>query len=291
MRERGRRRVGEGSGLCIRRCDVERHIHLKAFRSGNFREGLETVLLQERFKQEGNLRAGGERCTFARIEIEDDSVRPIEMAGAMKKRVKLKAGNIRAPDEGRQIVDADVADGFAAGDAWDVRGVYLAGREFGRILFIEGLSAYPVGEAAEGHGTLFEVGQQPRGDADVIVDYLRLRESVTSVENLVQIRQGDRASFDFDRLLRSHGVIVAFRLPEAGAGSRVASNELEKVMPAKRQLVEPHKGEKRYVRRDEQGQFTDSQDNVSRSLSADRRRHAATTAPKGQGDRGDQKRP
>ncbi|HEU5020969.1 MAG TPA: hypothetical protein VFT60_03735 [Bryobacteraceae bacterium] len=61
-------------------------------------------------------------------------------------------------------------------------------------------------------------------------------------------------------------------------------------MSAKRQLIEPQKGDKRYVRRDEQGQFTSSQDNVSRSLSVDRRRHAETTAPKGQGDRGDRKR-
>jgi len=61
-------------------------------------------------------------------------------------------------------------------------------------------------------------------------------------------------------------------------------------MPGKRQLIEPHKGDKRYARRDEQGQFTDSQDNVSRSLSADRRRKAKTVAPKGQGDRGDQKK-
>ena len=60
-------------------------------------------------------------------------------------------------------------------------------------------------------------------------------------------------------------------------------------MSGKRQLIEPHKGDKRYVRRDDQGQFTNSQDNVGRSLSADRRRHAATVAPKGQGDRGDQK--
>jgi hypothetical protein len=60
---------------------------------------------------------------------------------------------------------------------------------------------------------------------------------------------------------------------------------------AKRELIEPHKGDKRYVRRSEQGQFTDSQDNVSRSLSADRRTKAKTVAPKGQGDRGDQKRP
>jgi hypothetical protein len=44
--------------------------------------------------------------------------------------------------------------------------------------------------------------------------------------------------------------------------------------------VEPHKGDKRYVRRDEQGHFTKSQDNVSRSLSADRRRKAKTVTPK-----------
>jgi hypothetical protein len=59
---------------------------------------------------------------------------------------------------------------------------------------------------------------------------------------------------------------------------------------SKRELIEPHKGNKRYVRRDEQGQFTGSQDNVSRSLSADRRHKAETVAPKGQGDKGDQKR-
>ncbi len=61
-------------------------------------------------------------------------------------------------------------------------------------------------------------------------------------------------------------------------------------MSSKRQLIEPRKGDKRYVRRDEQGQFTESQDNVSRSLSADRSRKAKTVAPKGQGDRGDKKR-
>jgi hypothetical protein len=59
---------------------------------------------------------------------------------------------------------------------------------------------------------------------------------------------------------------------------------------SKRQLTEPTKGDKRYVRRDEQGQFTDSQDNVARSLSSDRQRKAKTVAPKGQGDKGDQKR-
>ena len=58
-------------------------------------------------------------------------------------------------------------------------------------------------------------------------------------------------------------------------------------MPRDRELIEPNKGDKRYVRRDEQGRFTDSQDDVSRSLSQDRKRDAKTKTKKGQGDRGD----
>ena len=46
--------------------------------------------------------------------------------------------------------------------------------------------------------------------------------------------------------------------------------------------------DKRYVRRDSQGRFKES-DDVGRSLAADRRQHAKTESKKGQGDRGDRK--
>ena len=55
---------------------------------------------------------------------------------------------------------------------------------------------------------------------------------------------------------------------------------------SKRELIEPHKGDKRYVRRDEQGRFSEV-DDVSRSLSSDRKRQAKTKTKSGQGDRGD----
>jgi hypothetical protein len=47
--------------------------------------------------------------------------------------------------------------------------------------------------------------------------------------------------------------------------------------------------DKRFVRRDDQGQFKES-DDVGRSLAQDRRQEAKTKVPPGQGDRGDQKR-
>jgi hypothetical protein len=62
-------------------------------------------------------------------------------------------------------------------------------------------------------------------------------------------------------------------------------------MPAKRTLTEPHKGDKRYTRRDEQGHFTQDQADIGTSLAADRRKHAKTVAQKGQGDHSDQKNP
>jgi hypothetical protein len=46
--------------------------------------------------------------------------------------------------------------------------------------------------------------------------------------------------------------------------------------------------DKRYVRRDEKGQFKES-DDVGRSLAADRRQNAKTGAKKGEGDKGDRK--
>ncbi|MCS6622608.1 hypothetical protein N0B44_06780 [Roseibacterium beibuensis] len=57
---------------------------------------------------------------------------------------------------------------------------------------------------------------------------------------------------------------------------------------SKRELIEPTPGDKRYARRDDEGQFTEMVD-VGKSLAQDQRRDANTEAPKGQGDRGDRR--
>lgn len=56
----------------------------------------------------------------------------------------------------------------------------------------------------------------------------------------------------------------------------------------KRELIEPHPGDKRYIRRDEKGRIKES-DNVHRSLSQDDRKKATTPAKAGQGDKGDRR--
>jgi hypothetical protein len=53
-----------------------------------------------------------------------------------------------------------------------------------------------------------------------------------------------------------------------------------------RELNEPHKGDKRYQRRDKEGQFSEA-DDVGRSLAGDRRQHAQHQKPRNEGDKGD----
>jgi hypothetical protein len=57
---------------------------------------------------------------------------------------------------------------------------------------------------------------------------------------------------------------------------------------AKREQIDTGR-DKRYVRRDSQGQFKES-DDVGRSLSRDKKKPAKRTVKAGQGDKGDRKR-
>ena len=58
-----------------------------------------------------------------------------------------------------------------------------------------------------------------------------------------------------------------------------------KTKTSKRELIEPSKGDKRFVRRKSDGTFGKTVD-VGKSLSADSRTKAEKEVPKGQGDRG-----
>jgi hypothetical protein len=55
---------------------------------------------------------------------------------------------------------------------------------------------------------------------------------------------------------------------------------------SERELIEPHKGDKRYQRRNEDGTFGES-DDVGKSLSQDVRQHAKHKKPRNEGDKGD----
>ena len=62
----------------------------------------------------------------------------------------------------------------------------------------------------------------------------------------------------------------------------------KKATKSHRELIDTGK-DKRFVRRDEKGQFKDVVD-VGRSIANDRKQQAKTKVPPGQGDRGDTER-
>jgi len=68
---------------------------------------------------------------------------------------------------------------------------------------------------------------------------------------------------------------------------RATKKAAPKKSAAKRELIAP-RGAKRYIRRAAAGRIKES-DDVSRSLSQDRRKKAKKAAKSGQGDRGDRK--
>jgi len=68
----------------------------------------------------------------------------------------------------------------------------------------------------------------------------------------------------------------------AGAKKRTGASKT-----SKRTLIEPSKGDRRFVRRSKKGEFTTKQVDVGRSLAADRLSKSKTKVPKGQGDRGE----
>jgi hypothetical protein len=74
--------------------------------------------------------------------------------------------------------------------------------------------------------------------------------------------------------------------PSVAVIGRFERNAIEEPDMSERELIEPHKGDKRFQRRDEEGRFSDS-DDASKSLSQDVREHARTKKPENQGDRGD----
>jgi len=72
------------------------------------------------------------------------------------------------------------------------------------------------------------------------------------------------------------------------AQKTVQASTPRRTTAARRELIDTGR-DKRFVRRDSQGQF-DEVDDVGRSLAQDRKRKAKTVVRSGQGDKGDRKK-
>jgi hypothetical protein len=81
---------------------------------------------------------------------------------------------------------------------------------------------------------------------------------------------------------------AAKKVAKSATAKKGTKKTAKRKSAAKRELIDTGR-DKRYVRRDSDGQFKES-DDQGRSLSQDQRRKAKTVSKPGQGDRGDRKR-
>jgi hypothetical protein len=77
------------------------------------------------------------------------------------------------------------------------------------------------------------------------------------------------------------------RKTNSSTGATAKNRHAPSRKAGKRELIDTGT-DKRYVRRDEQGRFKES-DDVGRSLSQDRKRRAKSVVKSGQGDKGDRR--
>src|SRR5579864_6164649 len=128
-------------------------------------------------QQECDFSAISDIGAFARIEIEDDCGGRIDGGRAMKKRVNFQTGQVRAPNQRREVINQEVPDGRSAATPWHGKGPYPFGLERRCILCIKKLAVDTVGIALERDRQVLEMRQDERRDASVIVDNLALCEA------------------------------------------------------------------------------------------------------------------
>ena len=107
----------------------------------------------------------------------------------MKKWMELEARRISAPYERSHVIDEDVTNVRSARAARYRELIDPLRSKSWCIFFIEELAANPVGETFQCDRAFFEVRQEVGRDPDIVIDNLRLSETVLWIKNLIEIRQ------------------------------------------------------------------------------------------------------
>jgi hypothetical protein len=164
--------------------------------------------------------------------------------------------------------------------------------------FEENFEPLPASAVEGGDGRFrIEIVLKKCGIDEATVDSVRRRMADVDVQELVKkfrryAKENPAVVLGALCALAVGGTLVAERVTrksrtrERSATTRSTTTRSTKRASSKRTLIEPHKGDKRHVRRDAKGRIKESV-HVGRSLAADRRRHSKSTSKSGQGDKGD----
>jgi hypothetical protein len=121
----------------------------------------------------------------------------VAVGGERERRVQLEVGEVREPDQAREVADRAEAD-LPAALARQDRRLDPVGPVRGAFLLEEMLALDAVGIAFQRQRAAREVGGEDRRDPGVVVDHLPLAEADLRIEDLVEVRQFQLPPLDLD---------------------------------------------------------------------------------------------
>jgi hypothetical protein len=180
------------AAVVVHALGVERDVHLDALRPRRLREALEAEPPERVTEDAGHLAALGEATARARVEVERHERRSLHVRDLRQRRVQLEVGQVREPDDRRQVVaDAEVDELRAHRHSLAPDPIGSMGRT---LLLVEVPALDTVGIALERQRAIAQMRQQDRRDARVVLDDLALGEPRLGVHHLVQVREGELSS-------------------------------------------------------------------------------------------------
>ena len=133
----------------------------------------------------------------ARVEVEHDHLRRLDVVGPSHRRVQLERREVGGPHDRRHRVEHAVAD-VAAAVTGPEGGADPVGPVARAALLEEALAVDAVREPSQGDPPVADVGEQHRRDAGVVVDDLALGEPGLRVQHLVEVGEAEAAPLDLD---------------------------------------------------------------------------------------------
>jgi hypothetical protein len=132
----------------------------------------------------------------------------------------LQVRQIRRPDQRGQIIDHTIVDLSCVASRGNFGRFYPCWPMRWTLLFVKEEPVHAVGITFEGYRPIFQIRQQHRGDANVIIDDLPFRESDVGIKNLFEVGHSQLLSSDFDFDFFTRGaacLFLSFRGAPSGA--------------------------------------------------------------------------
>ena len=153
--------------------------------AGGFRERVVAVRLEVLPDPEGELDDVGERVPFRGIEVDDEVVGVVEAGPPRVQVMDLDAGVVGDPDHRGLVGGEHVVEGVARFS--DHLVIEPRRRPLGAVLLEEALAVDAVRVAHERQRPPPEMGEDGRGDLQVVLDQLRLEDAVMRPQHLVEV--------------------------------------------------------------------------------------------------------